>query len=132
MVVVLANGCFDLLHIGHKWHLEAAKDLGDKLVVALTVDEYVNKGPNRPISPWSHRAELLLALRYVDEVVPSILSVDAILKVKPDIFVKGSDYENSPLLLPSYEACRKVGAELRIIHTQKLSSTAIYDRLRFG
>ena len=132
MKVVLANGVFDILHIGHKWHLEAARELGDKLVVSLTVDDHVNKGPDRPIAPWSHRAELLLALRFVDDVIPSISSVDAILNVKPALFVKGSDYENSPLLAPTIEACKKVGAEFRIIHTTKLSSTAIYDRLRLG
>ena len=132
MIVVLCNGVFDILHIGHKWHLEAAKDLGDKLVVALTVDEHVNKGPGRPIAPWSHRAELLLALRYVDEVIPSMSGIDGILKVRPNIFIKGSDYENSPLLTPTLEVCKGLGIELRILHTTKLSSTAIYDRLRHG
>ena len=132
MIVVLCNGVFDILHIGHKWHLEAAKDLGDKLVVALTIDEYVNKGPGRPIAPWAHRAELLLALRCVDEVIPSMSGIDGILKVRPNIFVKGSDYDNSPLLEPTLEVCKGLGIELKILHTTKLSSTAIYDRLRLS
>ena len=130
--VVLANGCFDLLHVGHIWHLEAARALGDRLVVALTLDEYVNKGPHRPVYPWAHRAELLQALRCVDSVIPSVGAIDAIRKVNPDIFVKGADYQGSPLLDPTIEVCRKLGIELRVLDTPKLSSTAIYDRLRQG
>ena len=130
-MIVLACGCFDLLHVGHKWHLEAAKELGDRLVVALTLDEHVNK-PGRPVHPWAHRAELLMALRCVDEVVPSKDAVQAILKVKPDIFVKGRDYTGSPLLTPTFAACQKVGAKLQILDTPKLSSTDIYDRIRQG
>ena len=131
-IIVLANGCFDLLHVGHLWHLEAARELGDKLIVSLTVDSYVNKGPNRPIHPWAHRAELLQALRCVDEVIPSVSAADAILRVKPDSFVKGIDYQGSPLLNPTIELCERMGCILKIIDTPKLSSTAIYDRLRAG
>ncbi len=131
-MIVLANGVFDLLHVGHIWHLEAARELGDRLIVSLTLDEYVNKGPGRPVYPWAHRAELLRCLRCVDEVVPSISGADAVMKVKPDIFVKGKDYLNSPLLQPTIEACEKVGCKLQILDTPKLSSTFIYDRLRPG
>lgn len=109
--------------------MEAAKELGDILVVSLTLDAHVNKGPDRPIHPWSHRAEMLRALRCVDDVVPSASAFDAILNVRPDIFVKGKDYAGVPM--PStLEACQKIGCELRILDTPKLSSTAIYDRLR--
>lgn len=128
-MIVLCNGVFDLLHVGHLWHLEAAKELGDKLIVSLTMDEHVNKGPGRPVYPWSARCELLMALRCVDNVVPSMTSLDAIQRVRPDIFVKGIDYKGSPLLEPTKALCDQLGVELVILETQKLSSTEIYDRL---
>ena len=130
MKVILANGCFDLLHVGHIWHLEAARKLGDKLIVSLTLDEHVNKGPGRPVYPWAHRAEMLMALRCVDDVTASISAVDAILKIRPDVFVKGRDYQGSSLLEPTIKVCQQIGAELVILDTPKLSSTEIYDRLR--
>jgi rfaE bifunctional protein nucleotidyltransferase chain/domain len=126
---VLANGCFDVLHVGHLWHLKEAKQLGDWLVVALTVDEAVHKGPGLPINAWEHRAEMLQALRYVDLVVPSTSCHDAILQIRPDIFVKGCDYEDSTLLNPAREACARVGATLHLTHSPKLSSGAIIQRM---
>ena len=129
MITVLALGCFDILHIGHLKHLEAAKRLGDRLVIALTVDEHVNKGPGLPIHTWEHRAELLRGLRCVDEVVPSYGDCAAIRAIRPDVFVKGIDYVNSPLLDEAKQACEEVGAVLVVTQTPKWSSRAILERM---
>ncbi|MBD39258.1 MAG: cytidyltransferase, partial [Euryarchaeota archaeon] len=64
--VVLAHGVFDLLHLGHVRHLEAARKLGDILIVTVTADKYVRKGPGRPVFPQGIRAEMLAALGYID------------------------------------------------------------------
>lgn len=130
MKIVLANGVFDVLHVGHVWHLRWARMLGDRLVVALTADAFVNKGPDRPVHRWHHRAEMLKELRCVSEVVRSVTAVDAILRVRPDIFVKGIDYSAPELLAEERAACREVGAELRITPTTKLSSSEIIGRIR--
>lgn len=129
MTVVLANGVFDVLHLGHLKHLEAAKKLGDRLVIALTLDEYVNKGPGLPIHTWEQRAELLRGLRCVDEVVPSVSDCAAIRVIRPNVFVKGIDYEDSPLLDAARQACEDVGAVLVVTQTPKWSSRAILERM---
>ena len=87
MIVVMTNGLFDVLDVGHIRHLKEARSLGDRLIVALTTDQSM-KG-YRPVNPWPRRAEVLLAIRYVDEVVPCSGSLDAFYKIKPDIFSKG-------------------------------------------
>ena len=93
-VVVLAHGAFDLLHMGHVRHLEQARNQGDVLVVTVTDDRFVNKGPGRPVFSASLRAEMLAALSYVDWVginhEPSAETV--IQTVKPHVYVKGSEY----------------------------------------
>jgi rfaE bifunctional protein nucleotidyltransferase chain/domain len=91
-VLVLANGCFDPFHYGHLLHLQAARKLGDVLVVAVTKDEFVNKGPRRPAFKLHERMAVIKALAIVDEVIATESGEDAINKVKPDIFVKGPDY----------------------------------------
>jgi rfaE bifunctional protein nucleotidyltransferase chain/domain len=94
--IVLANGCFDLLHIGHINYLREAKQLGDILVVALNSDKSVRKikGKGRPIMPQNERAELLCSLKYVDYVV--IFDEDNVIPIlkelRPDFHCKGSDY----------------------------------------
>jgi D-beta-D-heptose 7-phosphate kinase/D-beta-D-heptose 1-phosphate adenosyltransferase len=94
--VVFTNGCFDLLHPGHLSLLEDASGLGDVLVVAINDDDSVRrlKGEGRPIYPADERAELLLALRWVDAV--TVFSEDTpqvvIEKIRPDVLVKGGEY----------------------------------------
>ncbi len=87
--VVQAHGTFDLLHIGHVRHLEAARDLGDVLIVTITADRFVNKGPGRPVFAEALRAEMLATLQYVDWVAinPEPDAVNAISCVRPDIYV---------------------------------------------
>ena len=122
MRVVLANGCFDIIHRGHVEHLSQASGMGDVLIVSLTVDDKVGKGPGRPINSWSDRAYVLLALKYVDEVIETESACDAIRRVRPDIFVKGIDYAGGDRFTEDVEAaCKEVGAELRYTDTIKRS-----------
>jgi rfaE bifunctional protein nucleotidyltransferase chain/domain len=94
--IILSNGCFDLLHVGHIRYLRAAKQLGGKLVVGLNADESVRglKGPGRPLMPAAERAEILAALADVDAVVvfpePDVRAL--IREIRPDIHAKGTDY----------------------------------------
>jgi len=94
--VVHCHGVFDLLHIGHIKHFEEAKTLGDVLVVSITPDKFVNKGPGRPVFTTSLRLEALAALQSVDYVVANNLpSAEEIIKsLKPDIYLKGPDYKD--------------------------------------
>lgn len=96
--VVFTNGVFDLLHVGHVTYLEAARALGDVLVVGLNNDASVrrlNKGPERPVNPEAARAKVLSALRCVDAVVifGEDTPFDLISALRPDVLVKGGDYD---------------------------------------
>ena len=95
-VVVQAHGTFDLLHLGHIRHLEAARKLGDVLVVTVTADRYVNKGPGRPVFNAEMRAEMLATLEYVDWVAINDApdAVNTLEKIRPSIYIKGQDYQN--------------------------------------
>jgi rfaE bifunctional protein nucleotidyltransferase chain/domain len=95
-VIVQCHGVFDLLHPGHLLHLEEAKKLGDILVVTVTPDRFVNKGPGRPIYSQEQRALMLKALEVVDlvAITESPIAREAILAIKPNIYVKGPDYAN--------------------------------------
>jgi D-glycero-beta-D-manno-heptose 1-phosphate adenylyltransferase len=94
--IILTNGCFDLLHVGHIRYLRAAKQLGGRLVVGLNADESVRglKGPGRPLMPAAERAEILAALADVDAIVvfaePDVRAL--IRELRPDIHAKGTDY----------------------------------------
>jgi rfaE bifunctional protein nucleotidyltransferase chain/domain len=95
--VVLAHGTFDLLHIGHLRHLRQAKRHGSALVVTITADSYVNKGPGRPVFSEAMRAEMLAALEFVDFVgiVHDATALPSIHAVKPSVYVKGQDYQDA-------------------------------------
>src|SRR5258706_6215095 len=89
--IVHCHGVFDLLHIGHIKHLEAARQLGDALVVTLTPDRFVNKGPHRPAFPERLRAEALASLACVDFVAINEwpTAVETIARLRPNFYVKG-------------------------------------------
>ena len=91
-VVVMANGCFDIFHIGHLLYLQEAQRMGDRLVVSITDDAHVNKGPGRPLFNQHQRAAIIHELRCVDDVLIVPGALEALQIVKPDIFVKGQDY----------------------------------------
>ncbi|MCP4701386.1 MAG: adenylyltransferase/cytidyltransferase family protein [Gammaproteobacteria bacterium] len=94
--IVLCHGCFDLLHIGHIRYLEKARERGDLLFVTVTADEYVNKGPGRPVFPAELRAEHLASLAMVDGVAVNhaITAINVIEKIKPRYYVKGGEYQD--------------------------------------
>jgi rfaE bifunctional protein nucleotidyltransferase chain/domain len=119
--VVMANGCFDVLHVGHVRYLQAAKALGGKLVVAVNADDSVKKlkGAGRPVTPQSERAEILAALEPVDAVVifPE-LDVRALLNdVRPDVQAKGTDYTEDSV--PERDVVAAYGGRVEIVGDPK-------------
>lgn len=129
MNVVLANGCFDPLHPGHIEHLEMARSAGDRLIVSLTLDTHVNKGPNRPYLKWNERRAMLVALRCVDGVIASKSAWDAIREVRPTIFVKGEDWDGR---LPdeTVRACADVGASIMFTRTPRFGVDELVRRMK--
>jgi rfaE bifunctional protein nucleotidyltransferase chain/domain len=132
--LVLTNGCFDLLHVGHVRYLQLARDLGDALAVAVNSDDSVRalKGPTRPITAEQDRAEVLAALGCVDFVTifPSVRATGVIEAVRPHIYVKGGDYTVETLDAGELAALQAAGAEIRILPlTPGASTTDILKKL---
>jgi rfaE bifunctional protein nucleotidyltransferase chain/domain len=128
--VVLTNGVFDLLHVGHLRYLRQARQHGDLLVVGVNADSAVRKA-GRPLVPQAERAELVAALEPVDYVVVfSELTADRLLRaLRPHAYVKGADYSESTL--PEAVTAREVGAALVFVPlTPERSSSALAQRLR--
>jgi rfaE bifunctional protein nucleotidyltransferase chain/domain len=131
--IVLANGNFDLWHVGHTRYLCAAAAVGDVLVVALNSDASVRaaKGPGRPIYPLSERMEIVAGVRGVDYVTcfDAPTCDDLLLALRPHKQAKGPDY--TPESLPEREALRRIGAELVIVGDPKNHSTThVVRRIR--
>lgn len=124
--VVLANGCFDLFHVGHIRYLRAAKEKGDILVVAINSDASVRrlKGKGRPILPEDERAEILASFSFVDYVTifhqPNVEKV--LLALEPTIHVKGSDYTEDTV--PEKDTVKKYGGRVAIAGGPKIRSTS--------
>lgn len=131
--LVVACGCFDLLTVGHIRHLQAAKKFGKCLVVLVTGDWFVNKGPDRPVFPESVRAEIVDALRCVDYAIVNShpTAIETIRILSPDVYVKGSEYRGrSNLALEAEaEAVRAVGGRLEFTDTEEMHTTDVLDRL---
>jgi cytidyltransferase-like protein len=130
VVLVLAHGTFDLLHVGHVRFLERARALGDRLVVSVTPSICVRKGPGRPVFSDDERLEMLRALRCVSEAQLAFgaTGVEAIARWRPAIYAKGVDYRGSadPALAEEREAARRHGGKLVIVCAgPKLSSSDI-------
>lgn len=130
--ITLANGGFDLLHVGHVRYLRGAKALGGKLVVAVNSDESVRalKGEGRPIMPAAERAEIVAALADVDAVVifPE-LDVRAIIReIRPDIHAKGTDYTAESV--PEGDVVREYGGRVAIVGDPKNHSASEIIRTR--
>jgi D-glycero-beta-D-manno-heptose 1-phosphate adenylyltransferase len=132
--IVLANGNFDLLHVGHVRYLRGAKQLGGKLVVAINSDESVRalKGEGRPVMPAEERAEIVAALGDVDGVVIfSELDVRALIReIRPDIQAKGTDYTVDSV--PERDAVAEYGGRVAIVGDSKDHSTSEIIRSRLG
>lgn len=125
--IALANGHFDVLHVGHLRYLQAAKRQADVLVVAINDDGSVArlKGEGRPIMPAAERAELLAALAPVDLVVifPEDSPASLLAEVQPDVHCKGTDY-GSPQQVPEYETVRAYGGRTVLVGDPKDHSTS--------
>jgi len=133
--LVLTNGCFDLLHIGHIRYLQAARALGDALVVAINGDESVRalKGKGRPLIPENERAEIVAALECVNYVVmfSEKRATRLLEKLRPSIYVKGGDYTPDTLDADERMALEKAGAEIRILPFQPgHSTTGLIERMK--
>jgi rfaE bifunctional protein nucleotidyltransferase chain/domain len=122
--IVLANGCFDILHYGHLAHLEAAREAGDWLIVALTGDAHVNKGPGRPVFNAEQRAKMLRSLRCVDEVIVSDAPTPHALidRIRPNIYAKGKEYVGK---LPEQSFIEGYGGRVLFTDTVVYSSTKL-------
>ena len=130
--IVLANGCFDVLHVGHIRYLTGARELGDVLVVGINSDEQValQKGDGRPVLPAAERAEIVGALEPVTYVTifnePTV--EELLLALKPDVHAKGTDYTTDTV--PERDVVRSYGGQVAIVGDPKNHSTsAILARL---
>jgi len=128
--VTLANGCFDLLHVGHIRYLRGAKALGGKLVVAINSDSSVRrlKGQGRPLMPEDERAEIVAALEVVDAVVifsePDVRAL--IRELRPDVQAKGTDYTRESV--PERDVVFEYGGRVEIVGDPKDHSTTEFLR----
>jgi len=130
--IVLANGCFDVLHVGHIRYLEAAKALGDLLIVGVNSDEQTRrlKGDGRPLLPQDQRAEIVSALEAVDLVTifdePTVEQL--LLALRPDVHAKGTDYTEDTV--PERNVVRSFGGRVAIVGDLKNhSSSEIIDKV---
>jgi len=132
--ITLANGCFDLLHVGHVRYLHAAKNLGGRLIVAINSDGSVRalKGEGRPLMPAQERAEILAALADVDAVVifpePDVRAL--VREIRPNIHAKGTDYTSANV--PERDVVVECGGRVEIVGDPKDHSASEIIRSRLG
>lgn len=132
--IVHCHGCFDLMHPGHIKYFQAAKAMGDILVVTVTPDAYVDKGPGRPVFNEQLRCESIAALECVDFVsINKWPTAEETLRLlRPDIYVKGQEFENledkTGKIQKEYAVIREIGAEIRFTHEIVFSSTELLKR----
>ena len=133
-IIGLCHGCFDLIHDGHIRHFEEVSSLCDVLIVSITNDENINKGPGRPVFNQDERANLLAAIRYIDYVliINSPTGIEVIDYVKPDLYFKGIDYLNfkddlTGNMEKEVKAVEKHGGRVHVTETEKKSSTSIIN-----
>lgn len=123
--IVLANGCFDLFHVGHIRYLAGAKALGNILIVGINSDEQVRKlkGENRPFMPENERAEIISALKFVDYVTifPEPTVTELIRAIRPDFHAKGTDYTTETV--PEREIVAEYGGQVAIVGDPKNHSS---------
>jgi len=133
--IVLCHGVFDLLHIGHIKHFEESKKLGDILIVSLTPDKYVNKGPSRPAFNEKLRVEAIAALEIVNYVIlnSTPTAVSLIKKIRPNIYCKGLDYKNhksdiSGQIKHEISAIKKIGGKIAYTGNIRFSSSKFINK----
>lgn len=135
--LVVTNGVFDILHIGHATYLEAARNLGDALLVGVTCDRGVRelKGPTRPLNNENDRAALLAALESVSGVYifPETTALAFLELVKPDIYVKGGDYTIDTINQDERRLIERMGGRIEILPgVEGRSTTGLLDKIASG
>jgi rfaE bifunctional protein nucleotidyltransferase chain/domain len=132
--IVHCHGCFDLMHPGHIKYFQASKRMGDILIVTLTPDQFVDKGPDRPVFNQNLRAESIAALECVDYVAINKwpTAMETLKLLKPDIYVKGQEFEKlqdkTGKIQKEFEVVSEIGAELRFTHEITFSSSEILKK----
>ncbi len=132
--IVHCHGCFDLMHPGHIKYFQAAKKMGDVLIVTVTPDIYVDKGPGRPVFNEVLRAESIAALECVDFVAINKwpTACETLRLLRPDIYAKGQEFENlqdkTGKIQIEFEVIREIGAELKFTHEVVFSSTDLINK----
>lgn len=137
IVVGLCHGCFDILHIGHLRHFEFAKSLCDILIVSVTKDEFINKGPNRPVFEERMRATLVAGLKPVNATFISSheTASASISLVKPDNFYKGQDYSDpsnvsNPNFFKEKELVESLGGKIVFTEGETNSSSQTFQKIQ--
>ena len=129
--IVLCHGCFDLMHPGHIKYFQEARKMGDVLLVTLTPDIYVDKGPGRPVFDQNLRADSIAALECVDYVAINKwpTAEETLRLLRPDYYVKGQEFENledkTGKIQREYEVIKEIGSEIRFTHEIVFSSTKL-------
>lgn len=132
--IVLCHGCFDLMHPGHIKYFQAAKKMGDILVVTISPDIYVDKGPDRPVFNENLRAESIAALECVDFVAINKwpTAEETLRLIRPNIYVKGQEFEEledkTGKIQREHKVINEIGAELRFTHEIVFSSTKLLKK----
>ena len=132
----IIHGVFDVIHVGHINYFKEAKSKVDKLIVSVTSDRYVNKGPGKPIFNLKKRIDVLSSIKYIDEIIESDYptAIQSISKIKPDLYIKGKDYKNldkdvgKNLLLEKKEV-EKYGGKLLFTNSELHSSSALANNV---
>ena len=129
--IVHCHGCFDMMHPGHIKYFQASKKMGDVLVVTLTPDQFVDKGPDRPVFDQNLRAESIAALECVDYVAVNRwpTAEETLRLLLPDYYVKGQEFENfqdkTGKIQKEVEVVREIKAEMRFTHEIVFSSSKL-------
>jgi len=133
--IIHCHGVFDLLHVGHIKHLQKAKELGDKLIITITADQYINKGPGKPVFNQSLRSEALAAIDVVDYVAinNTTTAINPIQLLKPNIYCKGKDYKNAKdditgEIKNEIKALKKFGGNIFYTEELTFSSSRLINR----
>ena len=136
--IVLCHGVFDLVHLGHIEHFKSAKKFGDYLIVSLTKDKFINKGPGRPLFNEQQRMDFLRNIKIIDQVILSQTdsSVDIINFIKPDFYVKGPDYKDfykdkTKKIILEKDAVKKNGGRIIFTNDMTFSSSNIINSNNF-
>ena len=137
--VILCHGVFDVLHYGHILHFREAKKLNGIVVVSVTADKFVNKGPHRPVFNLETRMKMLESIEEIDYVIPSLSKtpIDNIKKIKPDIYFKGKDYINKKKdltgnIFKEIKAIKSSGGQIKFSNSDLMSSSNVINQTQLN